>query len=154
MIRWLGKSVIQTPQNLLVPVDAARQEVSSRSLYNWRCPITDPFLLVWGIIWTIQAVIFFALGIIVGILAFKVSHLLILSFSCFAEKLNFFSFIRKMLNNKQVMHQISFLFQDPRVAHSLWNQVFWFYYLHSRCCSLPWEHCKICLYSISRPLLR
>ena len=86
MILWFGKSVIQTRQHLLVTVDVAHQEVRSRSSYNLRFPITDPFLLVWGLIWTVQAIIFFALGIIIGLLAFKVSHLLILYFFLFVER--------------------------------------------------------------------
>ena len=40
------------------------------------CPITWPFSLVWGFIWLVQAIIYFALGIIIGLLAFKVSRLL------------------------------------------------------------------------------
>lgn len=64
----------------------------------------------------------------------------------FVEQKTFTSFIRKVLKNKQAMHHISFLFQEARVVHFLWNQAFLFYYLHSRCCSPPWEHCKIYVY--------
>lgn len=53
-----------------------------------------------------------------------------------------FVYYRKVLNNKQAIHLISLLFQDPIVVHFLWNQVIWFYYLHSRCCSPPRAHCK------------
>jgi len=56
---------------LLLPtsVDVVQLEVSPcnmpLTLLTYKCP-------VWGVIWLIQATIFFALGIIVGLVAFKV----------------------------------------------------------------------------------
>ena len=85
------------------------------SSYNC-CPISDPFFLVWGLIWLLPAFGFFALGIIVGLLAFKASRPPVLLFV--EHKLTFRLFISKMLNNKQAMHLNSFLFQDL-VVHFL-----------------------------------
>lgn len=51
----------------------------SHILHNRGCPITQVFFffcffcLVWGVIWFFVAVIFFALGVLVGLAVFKVS---------------------------------------------------------------------------------
>lgn len=71
MTPLLEKLTNQTPPHLREFVDAALHEVCHST---YQC-IQPHFFPVWGVIWLIQAIIFFALGVIVGLVAFKVRFL-------------------------------------------------------------------------------
>lgn len=72
MIPLLVRSTLQMPPYLLGAVGAVQHKVSCTT------PI-DSFdlLLVWGVLWLLIAFVFFALGVIVGLVAFKVIDLLL-----------------------------------------------------------------------------
>ena len=48
------------------------------SLLTLCCCQNNPHISVWGVVWLIQALIFFALGVIVGLVAFKVKNVHVL----------------------------------------------------------------------------
>jgi hypothetical protein len=73
MIPSHEKSTPQTPQPSQKFADVAHREVRS-FLFVIIVLLTHP-RSVWGVIWLIQALIFFAVGVIVGLVAFKVTPL-------------------------------------------------------------------------------
>jgi hypothetical protein len=123
MILLFGRSVIQTRQHLLVPVDVAHQEVRSCSSCNLRCPITDPFLISLGCHLDDSGDHFFRFWYNhwSPCIQSKSSPDFYFYFGLSNKKLT--SFISKVLLNKQAMHHISFLFHEPRL--------FWVYYLQA-----------------------
>jgi hypothetical protein len=81
--------------------------------------------LVWGFIWLVQAITYFALGVIIGLVAFKVGNLRF--FFLLVPSQQTYLFISKTLKNKRGMQLTSFLFQAPKVVLFLWRQALWFY---------------------------
>lgn len=73
MTHLQGKSIALMPQNSPVYVAAVLLEVCKNT--SNLSDLTNVFS-VWGFIWLIVAIIFFALGVIVGIAAFKVRSFL------------------------------------------------------------------------------
>lgn len=102
--------------NLLVSVDVAllkvRLLVCSAQMV---CELTPS--IVWGFVWLIVSIVFFGLGIIVGLLAFKVSNLFFIS----EGFLMIFRTFRKIQNNRNRNRQVSYPFLDHRVV--LFHQI-------------------------------
>ena len=71
MIRLHGRSINPTPLPLPKYADVSLRKVCAPSTLPH--PTTDRSDAVWGVIWLLIAIVFFALGIIVGLAAFKES---------------------------------------------------------------------------------
>lgn len=71
-------------------------------------------ILVWGFIWMIQAVIFFALGVIVGLVSFKVRLIIFDAFSLKTDG----AFSRKLQPNRKNRQATSCQFLEALLA--LW----------------------------------
>ena len=76
MIPSLGKSTRQTPLRLHISAAAVHHKVGSTLTHSFRAEFLTLFLIqkksVWGVIWLIIAFIFFAAGVVVGLVSFKV----------------------------------------------------------------------------------
>jgi hypothetical protein len=74
--------------------------------------------LVWGFIWLVQAFVYFALGVVVGLVAFKVSSPI-----AFFSDPNLKTYCSKISLNKKQILPISYLYLGPRAAvHAYWLQ--------------------------------
>jgi len=71
-------------------------------------------ILVWGFIWMIQAVIFFALGVIVGLVSFKVG--LIIFHGMFSLKKLMVHFSRNLQPNRKNRQATSCQFLEALLA--------------------------------------
>ena len=71
MIRLHERSINPTPLPLPKYADVSLRKVCALSALPH--PTTDRSDAVWGVIWLLIAIVFFALGIIVGLAAFKES---------------------------------------------------------------------------------
>jgi len=69
-------------------------------------------ILVWGFIWMIQAVIFFALGVIVGLVSFKVRLIIFDAFSLKTDG----AFSRKLQPNRKNRQATSCQFLEALLA--------------------------------------
>lgn len=124
MIRSLGESIPPMPPRLRRFADAVHPKVSRSSLtspssssafHRVKTHFTDfpSALPVWGVIWLIQAIVFFALGIIVGLVAFKVPSSL---FSTYPLPLNILYNHSNQKHNRNPNPNTSFRFRAP-LAH-------------------------------------